>query len=157
MWLGKTVAIVTALATLDQRQSVAGLACVAVRRACFVMPDADMLVSIDGPNRNDPSFWSEAAAFAGIKVCGVECAVEARYVNLPHERVQLAPGHEIEFRNNGLFAMRIAARAGAARLVLVGFDTARYEARYRFRGLTQGLAALIAELRGQGVEVVIHG
>jgi len=91
--------------------------------------------------------------FAGIKVCGIECDVDARYVQLPYEIVKLGEGHVVHIRNSGLFAIRIAALTGAAEIVLVGFATQVYEALHGFRGLTEGLAALIAELQGQGVTV----
>ena len=118
---------------------------IAVSNAAEKAPWADMAVAIDG---NFP------ADFAGMRVIGFESdAVDALYVNMPHEVVTLGVGHVVHIRNNALAAIRLAQRAGAARIVLAGFDTARYEEQWTFRGLTEGLAALIAELRAQGVIV----
>ena len=154
LWAGKTVAILTSLATPAQVASVAHLPRIAVRRACFLAPDADMLVALDAPyGPADGSFWDEAGDFAGLRVCGVECELEALYVNVPHEVVTLGANHVVHIRNNGLFAMRIAAMAGARRILLLGFDAARYEALHKFRGMAEALAALVAKLRAQGVAV----
>lgn len=149
MWQGETVAILgngptlaAELATVERPTRA-----IAINRAATVAPWADMLVSIDG------NWPPEAADFAGMRVVGIESDLDAHYVHLPHEVVTLAPGNVLHLRNNALAAMRIAAAAGAAKLVLFGFDTDRYEEIHNFPGLTIGLTALTTELRAQGVQV----
>jgi len=149
MWPGETVAILgngPALAAELATTERPGRA-IAVNRAAAVAPWADMLVSIDG------NWPAETSDFAGMRVVGVESDIDAFYVHLPHEVVTLAPGNIVHLRNNAMSAMRIAAAAGAAKLVLFGFDTECYEELHSFSGLTIGLAALIAELRAKGVQV----
>jgi hypothetical protein len=162
MWAGQTVAALASGASLTQEaaDSVKHLPRIAVRRAFRLAPDADMLIALDGPPNHD--FWDESRDFAGIRICGVECdGLDARYVNIPHERVALGPSHVIEIRNNGLAAIRVAAMAGAAKIVLIGFDPAPYAHFYdcvdpdwdQYPGLAAGLAQLIAELGAQGIAV----
>lgn len=149
MWQGETVAILGNGPSLaDELASVERPArAIAINRAAAVAPWADMLVSIDG------NWPLEAENFAGMRIVGVESDLDAYFVHLPHEVVTLAPGNVIQLRSNALAAMRIAATAGAAKLVLFGFDTDRYEEIHNFPGLTIGLAALTAELQAQGVQV----
>ncbi len=154
MWQDQTVAILATGPSLtpDLADSVAHLPRIAVRDAWKAAPDADMLVGIDG----NPDFWLDAAEFQGLKVCGVECDLDVLYLPIAHEVVRMGAAHVVHIRNNGLFAMRIAAAAGASKLLLLGFDPERYDAIYAgigFMGFTEGLAALTAELRAQGVEV----
>jgi hypothetical protein len=160
MFAGQTVAVLAPGPSLTQAlaDTVKHLARIAVRRAFRLAPDADMLVAIDGETGSlDDTFWRDARDFAGLKVTGTQSeTLDALYLPIPHERVRLSEHHVVEFRNNGLAAIRIAAQAGAKKIVLVGFDTERYEqahARTGFLGLTAGLAALTAELAGQGVKV----
>ena len=149
MWPGETVAILGngAALTKELASTERPPRAIAVNRAAAVAPWADMLVSIDG------NWPAEADDFAGMRIVGVESDLDAFYVHLPHEVVTLGPGNIVHLRNNAMAAMRIAAAAGAAKLVLLGFDTDRYEELHSFPGLTIGLAALIAELRAQGIEV----
>lgn len=149
MWPGETVAILGNGPDLAAQLAAAGrpTRSIAVNRAVAVAPWADMLVSIDA------NWPPEGEDFAGMRVVGIESAVDAQYVHLPHEVVTLGPGHVVELRSNALSAMRIAAAAGAGKLVLFGFDPERYEEIHSFPGLAIGLAALIAELRARGVEV----
>jgi hypothetical protein len=159
LWAGETVAVLCAgpALTPDFADSVRHHPRIAVRRAFQFAPDADMLVSLDGPTGSaDDAFWPDARAFAGLRVCGVECDVDALYAGMFYETVTLAEGHVIQIRNNGLAAIRIAARAGAAKILLLGFDPERYEevhAHTGFHGLVQGLAQITAELRAAGIEV----
>lgn len=156
----QTVAILAAGPSMTQglADSVRHLPRIAVRRAFEFAPDADMLVSIDGPcGTLDDAFWDDARDFAGLKVCGTECdGLDALYLPIAHERVTLSETHVVEFRNNGLAAIRMAAAAGAAEILPLGFDTEAYEEKHAhtgFMGLTAGLAALKAELRARGVEI----
>ena len=159
MWEGETVAVLGSGPSMTQAlaDSVKQHRRICARRSVRFAPDADMLVTLDGPS--DAEFWPEAKGFSGICVIGYECdEADAMYVNLPHERVTLGEGHEIEIRNNGLAAIRIAAMAGAGKILLLGFDRGRYETRESnaaigFRGLEEGLDALIAELRARGIEI----
>jgi hypothetical protein len=156
MWRGETVAVLAPGLTEELAELFRTNKTIAVRRAFEVAPWADMLISLDGPTGSlDDDFWNDAADFAGMKVCGLECEVDALYPGMMYETVVMGPAHSIEIRNNGLAAVRLAARAGAAKILLVNFDTERYERNHGFSGLTEGLAALITELRVQGVEVEI--
>ena len=84
---------------------------------------------------------------------------DALYPGMMYETVTIGPGHVIEIRNNALAAIRIAALAGAAKIMLLGFDPERYEAIHAhtgFYGLVQGLEQIMAELRGKGIEIERH-
>ncbi len=151
---GQTVAIVGAHPGLTDAQlaAVKGLPTIAANRGILRVPDADMLVSIDA------NWPAEAADYTGLRIVGVEfdnaAELGAIYINLPHERVNIAQGHQIEIRNNALMAMRLAVMGGATKLILLGIDGASYDSLpHDFTGLTQGLAQLTAELAGQGVQV----
>jgi hypothetical protein len=161
IWAGLTVAVLASGASLTQEvaDSVKHLPRIAVRRAFRLAPDADMLVSLDGPPNH--GFWDESRVFAGLRICGVECDLDAMYVNMPAELVALDPVGEIQIRNNGLAAIRLAAQSGAAKIILLGFDGLPYKHFYdqvdgdwdQYPGLAVGLAALISELRAQGIAV----
>lgn len=148
-WPGETVAILGNAPTLaDELAAVERPSrTIAVNRAVAVAPWADMLVSIDG------NWPAEAAGYTGLRIVGVESELDAHYVHLPHEIVTLAPGNVVHLRNNAMSAIRIAAQAGAAKIVLYGFDTDRYEQLHNFPGVTIGLAALVAELQSHGIVV----
>lgn len=154
LWAGETVAVLGAGPdmTAALAESARGYKCIAVNRAIQFAPHADMFVALD-PHH---PFWEAAADFKGIRVCGVECDYDAFYPGMMYERVTIRPGHIIEIRNNALAAIRIAARAGAAKILLLGFDPERYEevhAHTGFYGLVQGLDQIIAELRGNGIAI----
>lgn len=161
IWQGLTVAVLASGRSLTQElaDSVKDMPRIAVRRAFRMARDADFVLALDGPPNFD--FWDETEGCRGTRVCGVECALIAAYLNIPHERVDLAPGHVIEIRNNGLAAIRLAALLGAAKIVLLGFDPEPYQHFYRdadpdwdrYPGLAIALAALIAELRARGIEI----
>lgn len=162
-WTGKTIAILgggpsmsqtvaDALKQYDMR--------VVVNDAHVLAPDADMLVALDGA-------WPEGyGTFAGMRVTGVHDGHEAAmYVGPMYERITLAPGHTVEVRNSGLAAIRLAADAGAARIILAGFEphtgahwfdsTTEAEAPYKGH-LIEGLAALRAELVAQVPAVLVE-
>lgn len=154
LWAGETVAVMCPGVDQALADSVRQYKRVAVRRAFQFAPDADMILSLDGPTGSlDDWFWNDASDFQGLKVCGTECDVDALYPGMLYETVTIAPDHTIEIRNNGLAAIRIAAMAGAAKILLLGFDVDRYEAAHDFVGLAQGLEQITAELRGNGIEV----
>ena len=159
LWPGKTVAILATGPNMNQKVAdlVRHLPRIAVRRAFKFAPHAEMLISLDGPTGSlDDAFWEDARDFTGLRVCGLECEVDALYPGMMYETVTLAPGNVVQIRNNLLAAIRIAVKAGAARIRLLGVDTKRYEeihAHTGFVGLTAGLQQITAELRGQGIEV----
>lgn len=156
MWAGKTVAVLGA--GPDMTAELAATAkdhiTIAVNRAVKFAPWADMFVALD-PHH---PFWEEAdrLGFDGLRVCGVECDLDALYAGMFYETVQMGEGHTLQIRNNALAAIRIAALAGASTILLLGFDPERYEevhAHTGFKGLTQGLEQISAELRAKGVDV----
>ncbi len=156
MWKGETVAILGAGPDMTAKlaESARGLRTIAVNRAVKFAPWADLFVALD-PHH---PFWEEAenVGFKGMAVCGVECDLDALYAGMFYEKVTMGPGHVIEVRNNALAAIRIAAMAGASKILVLGFDPERYEevhAHTGFRGLVQGLEQIIAELRGKGIEI----
>lgn len=156
LWAGCTVAILGAGPdmTAELAETARGHKTVAVNRAVKFAPWADMFVALD-PHH---PFWEEAdnLGFSGMRICGVECDLDALYPGMMYERVTMPGGGTIEIRNNALAALRIAARAGAAKIILLGFDPERYEeihAHTGFRGLSQGLDQITAELRAAGIEV----
>lgn len=151
IWKGETVAILGAGPDMTEELALTakGYKTIAVNRAVRYAPWADMFVALD-PHH---PFWEEAdkLGFTGIRVCGIKCDYDAMYAGLFYERVG-----SLEIRNNALAALRIAFRAGATRIILLGFDTVRYEEVHLetgFRGLTQGLAQMVAEIRTAGVVV----
>lgn len=154
LWAGKTVAILGAGPdmTAELAETARGHKTIAVNRAIKFAPWADMFVALD-PHH---PFWEEAADFKGLRVCGVECDLDALYAGMFYEIVNMGEGQTIEIRNNALAAIRIAALAGASKIILIGFDPERYEevhAHTGFTGLVAGLAQITTELQAQGIEV----
>lgn len=154
LWEGKTVAIIGtgATATPEALEAVREVPTIAANAAIKLVPNADMLVSIDA------NWPAEAAGFKGVRVVGVPCDADAEYVGVSYEAVRVSPNEVLHIRSNGLLAMRLAAQAGAKKIVLVGFDPAAYQAKqealgYAFRGYIEGFAAVKAELEAAGVEV----
>lgn len=152
IWQGETVAILGAGPDMTEELALTAKGCktIAVNRAVRFAPWADMFVALD-PHH---PFWEEADAlgFSGIRVLGVEHPdYDAMYAGMFYERVG-----SLEIRNNALAALRIAFRAGARKIILLGFDPERYEEVHRhtgFTGLVEGLPQLIAEIKAAGVEV----
>ena len=158
IWQGETVAILGAGPDMTEELAATskGYKTIAVNRAVKFAPWADMFVALD-PHH---PFWEETdnVGFKGIAVCGIETDdyPDAKYAGMFVERVKIDEGHVIEIRNNALAAFRIALRAGAARIILLGFDPSRYEEIHfhtGFYGLTQGLDQLTAEAMANGVIV----
>lgn len=157
IWAGETVAILGAGPDMTEELAMTAKGCktIAVNRAVKFAPWADMFVALDTHH----PFWEEAdrLGFKGIRILGVEHDdYDASYCGMMYERVQMPDGETIEIRNNALAAIRIAFRAGAKKIILLGFDPSRYEeihAHTGFRGLTQGLDQITAEIRAAGVEV----
>lgn len=158
LFAGQTVAILGTGPSMNQAlaESVKGLPCIATRRSVRLAPWAKMLVAIDPVGE----VWEETRDFEGLRITGSEAAnLDALYLPMRHETVTLAEGNVVEFRNNGLAMMRIAAAGGAAKILLLGMDTDGYGLTPEgtpglgHDGLTIALNALIAELRGRGIEV----
>lgn len=156
LWAGETVAILGAGPDMTEALAATakGFKTVAVNRAVKFAPWADMFVALD-PHH---PFWEEAdnVGFTGLRVCGVECDLDALYAGMWYENVTMPDGEQLQVRNNALAAIRIASKTGAKKLLLLGFDPERYEevhAHTGFRGLKQGLEQIIAELQAQGIEV----
>lgn len=157
LWFGQTVAILGAGPDMTEELAAKakGLKTIACNRAIQFAPWADMFVALD-PHH---PFWEEAdrLEFKGMRIIGVEHPdYDALYPGMMYERVQMSPGETIEIRNNALAAIRIAYRAGANRIMLLGFDPERYEethAHTGFRGLKEGLEQITAELLAKGVAV----
>ena len=149
LWIGETVCVLGAGPSLTPELAVATREhhCIAVNRAVTLAPWADMLVSIDG------NWPEEASDYAGLRIVGNESEIEGLHVKLPYEIVTLTDGTVVHIRSNALAAIRIAAAIGATRILLYGFDTELYEQIHNYRGLTEGLAALIAELGAQNIIV----
>lgn len=154
IWDGETVAVLGAGPdmTAELAATAKGFKTIAVNRAVKFAPWADMFVALDPLH----PFWEGRDSFEGIKICGVECDYDARYVGMLYETVQIAPGHIIEIRNNALAAIRLAALCGAKKILLLGFDAVRYQEVHGhtgFYGLVEGLAQITAELKAKGIEV----
>jgi hypothetical protein len=161
-WSGQEVAVLASgrSLTAELADSVKHLRRIAVRRACRLAPDADIVLALDAPPNF--GFWDEIHDVAGIRVCGVPVdELDAYHVHIAHERVAIAPGHVLEVRNNGLAAIRLAAMTGARKIVLVGFDAPPYGHFYgdadpdwdQYPGLEAGIVAITAELAAAGVLV----
>jgi hypothetical protein len=149
-WAGQTIAVLGNSASLPDHLKLlpAGCKVIAASRAIEAYPQADVMVAIDGNTGPDE--------FEGLYVVGTPGDGPGQYVGMWYERVELARGHVIELRNTGVLAIRVAAMVGAARIVLAGFDTDAYEARYdgAYPGITKAFEALVADLRARGIEIV---
>lgn len=154
-WQGQTVAVLASGPNMSQEvaDALRKHRRIVVNFTHRLAPDGDMLVAMDG------NWPQEFRDFAGMRVTGVlDDDLDALYIGPRWERVQLAPGHEIEVHNSGLTAIRIAAQMGAARIILAGFspETSGHwydDVKEEYRGVAQGLAAIEAELTARGVVV----
>ena len=154
-WQGQTVAVLASGPNMSQEvaDALREHRRIVVNFTHRLAPDADMLVALDG------NWPQELRDFAGLRVTGVlDDDLDALYIGPRWERVQMAPGHEIEVHNSGLTAIRIAAQMGAARIILAGFDLGTPghwydDVQEEYIGVAQGIAALEAELTARGVIV----
>lgn len=157
IWQGETVAILGAGPdmTAELAEKARGYKTIAVNRAVKFAPWSDMFIALD-PHH---PFWEEADKldFKGIRILGVEHDdYDAFYCGMWYETVQISPNHTVQIRNNALAAIRIAEKAGARKIILLGFDCERYESIHfhtGFYGLTQGVDQIIVELRNKGIEI----
>lgn len=162
---GQTVAVIAGgpSATPGAIASVRQYPRIAVRNAYQIARGCDVLLSLDGDDD-----WFEAArstGFRGLMLSGLSTVTSAHWIGLRYERIRVNANTEIEKRNSGLAAIRVAAEMGATRILLVGFDpeTRGYAAGYApgvqrdgaepYPALAIGLRALIAELAAKGVTV----
>ncbi len=147
-WSGLTVVIVGNAPDMTAEQAI-GRAdkTIAVHNGLQYAPNADLYVALD------PSHHV-GLDFAGLRVVGSETDDDgAMCVGHAGDNVRMSDFETLNIRNNLLAAMRIAAASGASRIVLVGVDTAAYEAKHNFRGLSEGLIAIVAELESRGIAV----
>lgn len=158
-WAGATVAVIACGESVDQStvEALSAHRVIAVNEACKLAPAADMLVALDG---NWPQRWCD---FAGMRVTGCpDDELDALYVGSSWEKVTIG-NSEVEFRNSGLAAIRIAAGMGAKRIILAGFEP---ETGRRFHddevdtgayvGVAEGLKKITAEMQARGVTVEHH-
>jgi hypothetical protein len=155
-WQGATAAVLGAGPSLtpDIAEALRSHFVIAVNAAVSIAPWADMLVALDA---NWPPAWRK---FKGLRVTGVkDDDLDALYIGHRFQRVRTAAG-EIEIRNSGLEAVRIAAEMGASRIILAGFEPERPAHFYDdevdtggYPGVAEGLAQITAELAARGVTV----
>ena len=157
-WQGQTVAVLASGPNMSQEvaDALREHRRIVVNFTHRLAPDADMLVAMDG------NWPQELRDFAGLRVTGVlDDDLDALYIGPRWERVQMAPGHEIEVHNSGLTAIRIVAQMGASRIILAGFDPENPRHWYDdevdtgnvYTGLSKALEALTAELQAKGITV----
>lgn len=157
-WQGQTVAVLASGQNMSQEvaDALREHRRIVVNYTHRLAPDADMLVAMDG------NWPQEMREFAGLRVTGVQDdSLDAIYIGPRWERVQLAPGHQIEIHNSGLTAVRIAAQMGAARIILAGFEPEtpghwydnEVDSSNFYTGLAQALQDLTVELQAKGVKV----
>ena len=155
-WTGETVAVLASGPSMnaDVARALGEHRCIAVNYAIRVVPFADMLVALDG------HWCQELRDFAGVKVTAVaDDTLDALYIGPQWRTVQVAPGHALEITNSGLSAVELAARLGAARIILAGFDHPHQCGHFYddvvepYTGLEIAMRELIARLRAQGVTV----
>jgi hypothetical protein len=170
LFQGKTVAILGSGPSLNQElaDAVKHLPRICARYGCTFALDADMVVAVDGPPNignpmpgttgPDPGFWPYALEhFPGLKITAVETEELPPEVMFFWHRWEMVtvsevPSHVVEFRNNGMSAIHIAEQAGAAKILLLGFNPEIYDEKFGIF-LTAGLAQITAELRAKGIEV----
>ena len=171
LFAGQTVAVLASGPSLTQElaDSVRHLPRVCARWAIKRAPDADMCVAVDAPPNE--GFWPYALEnFKGLKITAVETDALPEVMFWWHRwemiTISEAPSHVIEIRNNGMSAIHLAEEAGAAKILLLGFDPGDPRHFYDdavgyegivgnewYGGLTKGLEQLVAKLRAQGIEV----
>lgn len=156
LWPGETVAVLACGPSLSQEVADALRVhrTIAVNEAIRLAPWADMLVALD-----DVSWTEELRGFPGMRLTGIENAdLDAFYIGHRFERIRLGASCEVEIRNSGLAAIRIAAQMGAARILLAGFEPDRPGHFYddevdEYVGVAIGIKQLSAEFAAQGVVV----
>lgn len=163
---GGTVAVLATgpSLTLAACESVRHLPCIAVCDAYKRAPWAAVLYA------HDALWWTcspDAVHFDGVKVAGQLHADIDEFIPAPYERVLVEPGKTLEIRTSGLAAIRLAAAAGAKRILALGFDPAgHFHNDHKlprvkpepeiYRAWQIGFDALARELAARGVELVRH-
>jgi hypothetical protein len=159
LWPGETVAVMACGPSLTKAvaEAMRENRAIVVNDACKLAPWADMLVALDAGRH-----WTrEMREFAGLRLTGIEDeALDAYYIGHRFERINLTASHQVEIRNSGLAAIRLAGEMGAARIVLAGFEPEQPVHFYddevdtgEYVGLAAGIAQITAELKARGVAV----
>ena len=149
-WTGDTVAIVATgpsltPAVIDEIRAL-GCRVIVVNDACQLLPEADMLVALDG---DWPQAWRD---FPGLRVTGIEdMELDALYVGHRFFSVRIH-GDTIHIRNSGVEAVRIAGEMGAARILLAGFDVTDRDG-FPYDGVAAALAGVVRDLEARRVVV----
>lgn len=164
MWRGRTVAVLASgpsmslqVATLARRAGAA----VAVNDTYRLAPWADVLYGADADWwRRNP----QARDFPGLKVCADDSLLWPEVLNLRHTGKSGFDPDPTCIRsggNSGYQAVHVAAQAGAARILLCGFDMggghwhgAPAPAAERFTTWIKHFATLADGLGARGVEVI---
>jgi len=163
-WAGLTVAVLASgpSMTAAVAEALREHKTIAVNYTHRLAPWADMLVGLDA------NWPKEMREFEGMRVTGIEDPeFDALYIGPQWERVRMAAGREIEVHNSGLAAVRIAARMGAARIILAGFEPSTHRRFFTeewseqspadpYPGVAEGLEQIVAQLRAAGVAVEFY-
>lgn len=125
MWEGQTVAILASGESMSREVAdavVGRIPTVAINNCYELAPEADMLYACDA------KWWMhyhEAIAFKGLKVT-IDPSLPARSVKLLHNSGQSGydpdPANLRTGLNSGFQATQLVVHAGAARILLLGFD-----------------------------------
>lgn len=165
LWPGRTVAVLASGPSMTPAAAaaVAGLPRIVVNNTFRLAADADILYAADA------AWWEQhpdAHAFGGLKVScepvrGVEQIGRAGRIGYVDDAAAVHT-----FGNSGAQAIQIAAKAGAARILLLGFDfrgnhwhgmhphPLRNTLPELFPAWAHGMRVLAAELQRRGVEVL---
>lgn len=164
-WAGKTVAVFGGGPSFNTplAESLREHITIAVNHVVSLVPWVDAMVALDG----DIDYWKSVPNdYAGLKMCGVPSDdIDAMFIGSMYETIVLTPHHTVDVRNSGLAAIRIAARCGASRILLLGFDPDTYthavgypiapesNPNVAYPLLSAGLESVIASVRASGVAV----
>lgn len=150
IWEGRTVAVLGNAPTLEAEllalpQPIPAIVC---NQAAAKAPWADMMVSIDAN-------WNAAAdAYTGPRIIGFESdEVDAYFLHMPHEQVLVSATETLHIRANLISAIRIAAAAGAAKILVLGIDLEYYQEHLSAPGIVAAYSALVVELGAGGIVV----
>jgi len=118
---GKTVVVLGSSPSMSRAvaDKVRNMPRIVINSTWRLAPDADILFA------HDLAWWQqnpEAQNFRGLKISGQDGEVDALHVRMPEERVTIGPGHVVDLKNSGIMAIRLAAAAGAKRIILFGID-----------------------------------
>ena len=167
IWSGETVAVLASGSSINQTiaDELARHRRIVVNYSYLLAPDADLLLALD----LNMDLWNAAKNFAGMRACGVQSDnVNAIYIGQMSEKIRIAEGHIVEMTNSGIAAIRLAAKMGAAKIILAGFNPdsgGHFEGRPsnsdqftndHWRYLSIGLGSIVSELRAKGIDVEFY-